>query len=144
MRITGTLQGQRAPLWLRFVFSLCLIVGLFAMHNVVAGDTRPTIEQTPVSAAVQQAGTPVTDHQLNLSQVVSNIHGLATETAGCGGLLMICIAMIIGIGALILLRAKRRDLVLWQLPPPARILLPRFEAPFNKLSPLERSSVLRC
>ena len=57
---------------------------------------------------------------------------------------MLCLAMFVGAGALLMLRRRQSDRVLWQLPPPFHLGESLRLPPFHGLTPLQRSSILRC
>ncbi len=72
-------------------------------------------------------------------------HGSGMSMSECCGLLMLCIAIVMGIGALAMARMPRtgRARVLWQRPAPHTVTLGRALAPLFSSSPLQRTAVLR-
>lgn len=79
------------------------------------------------------------------SATVTSLLGDGMSLSECCGLLSLCIAMIMGVGALALalLRRTGRGRVLWQVPPPHTFTLGRTLAPHYSMSPLQRTAVLR-
>lgn len=71
-------------------------------------------------------------------------HGGTGAGDDCCGLLMLCLAMIAGVGALIVMWTRRTDRVLWQLPPPFSFRVPVRPNPLLHFTPLQRSCILRC
>ena len=133
------------PRALRLVLCLGLAFGIFAMHELLTGATNGDASHhlAVATTAVHNVG--------NASAVVIQMGGdMAPDPAGndfaeCCGMLMLCVAMMVGLGALLVLRARGNDRVLWQLPPPATTIVMSLTLlqTCSKTS-LQRSSVLRC
>jgi hypothetical protein len=141
---------RQAPVWARRWFSALLIVGIVAMFNSMVADSQAagtashSMTLTPLSAHVP--GTATSDVTETQASPAATSHvSSGWSMAECCGLLTLCIAMILGIGALALARSHRTSLgrVLWQLPPPHTFSLGRALAPSFSLSPLQRTAVLR-
>lgn len=133
--------SSTARSWLRVLFVAALVLGLFAMHHVL---TSQIDGMSADHAGAQMAASADAGMQMS---AVSHDEGHGDDGAEgmpeCGGLMLLCVAMIIGVGALIMLRL-RTDRVLWQLPPPTTIVHALRIPAFSSLTPLERSCVLRC
>lgn len=126
-----------------------VILGIFAMHNVLVGggDQMIAHHATPLAAAESSMVTaPSALGTADEMQAVErgDGHGMSGESSDCCGILMLCVAMIMGVGALLLIRRKVAERVLWQLPPPSRLIDLVRVPPFQGLTPFQRSSILRC
>lgn len=154
MLSSETSLSWRAPRWVQVCLSSLLIAGIFAMHNFPAydHDGHGTQEMTEsvvhaassvTVAAVATAGS-VSHHAESAIRVVVAAGGdMGLSMSDCGGLMMLCMAMMLGISAYILIRKRMFDRLLWQLPPPQFTVFGRVTPPFQRLTPLQRSSVLR-
>lgn len=148
MHAMETLRLRPMPHWGRVCLNSCLILGIFAMHHALTGDRgvmaaqHETASMAATASAVQNAAAP-TPATTTHSQLMVAGHGSDMSMSDCGGLMMLCIAMSIGMGAFIVLRKAARDRVLWQLPPPQMHALGSVLAPLQNLSPLQRTAVLR-
>lgn len=124
---------QQMPSSARICLSSLLMLGVLAMHTVVASD----------EGTVAHHASSVSDLS-NVPELVP-LGGMPdVSTSDCGGLSMLCMAMIVGLSAHIVLRRRSLDRVLWQLPPLRDMALGRAIAPFPSLIPRERNPVLRC
>lgn len=140
----------QAPHWTRVCVHSVLIVGIFAMHNLLAGDGDQLTPHhaTPMSAtqsdaAMGPAAVDADHDQLQLAEHGDG-HGPLGPLSDCCGLLVLCLSMIVGAGALLFIRSKSVERVLWQLPPPSHLREVLRASPFQRLTPLQRSSILRC
>lgn len=136
------------PHWGRVCLNSFLILGIFAMHNVLAGDggAMAAIHETTSMAATaggMQSTAGPTPAPTAHPQLMAAGDGSGMSMSDCGGLMMLCVAMSIGIGAFIVLRKAALDRILWQLPPPHMYALGSVLAPLQNLSPLQRTAVLR-
>lgn len=149
MDSTRSRLEHQAPHWVRVCVHSFLIVAFFAMHNVLAdsGDQFAGHHASPDP-------TTQLDAAIGLSSLIADHHrqsaglGDGQEPLGsisdCCGLLMLCLTMIVGGGALLFIRRKLSERVLWQLPPPSRVRALLRVSPFQGLTPFQRSSILRC
>ncbi len=134
------------PRGLRVALNALIILGVFAMHHLLLGpdgEAQPHHEMRPVSAAVSgnsDAGAIVSTEVDNMSSA----DGLQGIMSDCGGPMALCLGMILGVSAYIVLRKRVAERVLWQLSRPAAARPFPVGPPFDCRSPLERSSVLRC
>jgi hypothetical protein len=127
------------PAWLRVCLNSCLILGIFAMHHVlVAEHPAHHVDSASMSMAVQ------VDVPHGVAAFIEGDGHPAGTMSDCCGLMMLCLAMIVGASAFLVLRRRMRDRVLWQLPPPLRLGDALRLPPLHGLTPLQRSSILRC
>lgn len=126
------------PSWLRVCVNSCLILGILAMFHVLVDDPAHLPHDATVSSVMQMdsphslaAGLDLDDHPDG-------------ATSDCCGLMMLCLAMMIGASAVLVLRRRSSDRVLWERPPPFRLGTVLRLPPFQGLTPLQRSSILRC
>lgn len=142
-RVEAMPRGPRAAL------NILIIIGVFAMHNLLlssGGEAQAHHEMLPMSEA---AGGTVHDAATGAVAIVkvvkvSSIDDMNGAMSDCGGLIALCLAMILGVSAYIVLRRRLAERVLWQLPPPTAGPALHTIPAFNCRSPLERSSILRC
>lgn len=142
MQAIRSTLGNPVNRWLRICLHSSLIIGIFAMHHMLVGqDERSGMHHLEVASAAA-----VTHSVSQLGDLPAPFHGDGDThgtAADCCGIMMVCLTMIIGIGAFVLIR-RASGRVLWQLPPPLRFGISLCVPPFHALSPLERTSVLRC
>ncbi|MEJ7634730.1 hypothetical protein [Aeromicrobium sp.] len=141
--------AEALPRGLRAVLNWLIILGVFAMHNVLVGADGQT-QSHHDSMSMSQIGDAA-EETAHMSAVVvaSVVHAAELPDTGgamsdCGGLMALCLAMVVTVSALLVVRQVSRDRVLWQLPPPTAVRAFAPIPPFNCRSPLQRSSVLRC
>lgn len=134
---------RSTPSVVRVCIDVLLILGVLAMHNAVLGGDESVghHDAVMVASVAPDPGAP------NIQSLTTNSDSgvMPGPLSDCGGLMVLCVAMILGVGAYVLLRRRLVDRVLWQLPP-ATMRLPVFAVvpPFDPRSALQRSSVLRC
>jgi hypothetical protein len=137
MHPTAALRPKRR--WLRVCLSSCLILGILAMlHILVADDSAHQMDTAAVMTAMQMDNPP------SVAALVGDDGHADGDLSDCCGLMMLCVAMIAGARAFLLLRRRSADRVLWQLPPPFRLGNSLRLPPIHGLTPLQRSSILRC
>lgn len=155
MYSSGTSHPRQLPHWVRLCLNVSLIVGIFAMHNVVTdgdgefdahhlGSQGFQAASSAKAASMSAVESTASRVGMTVQTLVASNGDMGLSMADCGGLMMLCIAMVLGITAYILLRRRTLDRLLWQLPPPLFTAHGRVIPPFQQLSPLQRSSVLRC
>lgn len=145
MLISGSTSKWRAPTWQRVIVNSLLILGVVAMHNVLAGDTHSAEGHHGASMASSTTATQnTTASDTLLTQSSDPGVPPSDPMPDCGGAMALCLAMILGISAYIVIRKRLADRVLWQLPPPVKFASIAPCPPFNSRSPLQRSSILRC
>lgn len=146
MSATRSLDPRSAPAGLRIGLIGLIIVGVFAMHNMLMSSDsglQPHHQMaTPSLAAVEHHASETASAAVTM--LVDPAGELCGAMADCGDLMALCLAMIVGISAYIAVRKRLSDRILWQLPPPTAARPFRTVPPFNCRSPLERSSILRC
>jgi hypothetical protein len=147
----STTPQRQSSQWSRTFFSVLLVLGIFATLNTIVADPAPA-DHGSVVAMVDSGGsmdTPPADTAFGSTQIDQSTgtpgHGNGMSMSECCGLLMLCIAIAMGIGALTLARMPRtgRARVLWQRPAPHTVTLGRALAPLFSSSPLQRTAVLR-
>lgn len=139
------MTAEAMPRGLKIALNVMVIAGVFAMHNLLSGvgqdmqphHTMPSMSQT-MSGASHTAMTATT---AVVSEAGADMQGTMSD---CGGLMALCLALVLGVSAYLVVRKRLADRVLWQLPPPTSTPVVRAVPPFNARSPIERSSVLRC
>ncbi|MCW2839929.1 MAG: hypothetical protein JWR55_1412 [Aeromicrobium sp.] len=143
------LHRQMQP-WLRICLNSAVIIGIFAMHQMVIGpaDAAPAHHAMPALSSQSTAMTHTADVAASTSapDPASDHKGDGSQgsMSDCCGLLMLCLSMLVGLAAFIFVRSRASARVLWQLPPPAQRGISLRIPPFHNLSPLQRCSVLRC
>lgn len=116
------------------------------MHQLMVGADSGSAQHGDmqmVSATVESVESAAVDSVATVAAVADD-GGAAGLMADCGSLAMLCAAMVLGLGAFILLRQRSCERVLWQLPPPLVAGPSHRISPFQALTPLQRSSVVRC
>ena len=144
--MTHSVEARGVAVWLRVGLIAPLIVGVFAMHNLLM-DSDTGLQ--PHHKMLTSAGASLEHHASEGASAAATMLGEpAGEVGGamsdCGGLMALCLAMIVGASAYIAIRKRLSERILWQLPPPTAARPFRAVPPFNCRSPLERSSILRC
>lgn len=139
--------AEALPRGLRVVLHALIIVGVFAMHNLAlssdGGVHSSHHEMSPVSDVVGAVHDGAADVMVVAQAAVGSGDGTQGSLSDCGGLMALCLAMVVGVSAYIVLRKRVGERVLWQRPPPMGGAFAAVPA-FNCRSPLERSSILRC
>lgn len=120
MSATRSLDPRIVPAGLRVGLIGLIIVGVFAMHNMLMGSDSglPLHHQmaTPSLAAVEHHASEGASAAATM--LMEPAGELCGAMADCGGLMALCLAMIVGISACIALRKRVLDRILWQIPPP--------------------------
>lgn len=146
----GRVTLHQMPPLVRLWLTTMLMLGILVMHGVVTSaddgavahhESMPTVQG---SAAVMGHAAESVSRVAGVAQVGELGGVLGTSLAHCGGLGALCLAMIIGLSAFVVLRRRTLDRVPWQLPPPMGTRRIPATAPFPSMSPRERSSILRC
>lgn len=149
MHTTGVQLHRQMPPWLRTCLNSAVIIGIFAMHQMVIGpaDASPSHHLVPVVSTPAAAA-----HAADLDAAAPNGAAVSGHSDGgsqgwmsdCCGLLMLCLAMLAGAAALIFILRRASERIMWQLPPPTQRGTSLRLPPFQNLCPLQRSSILRC
>lgn len=132
------------PGLLRVAINVLLIVGVLAMHHLILESATATPAHHEMTLVSNVSDVVDTETAATIAKVAHPANLTPSPLSDCGGLMMLCLAMILGVSAYIVLRKRLSDRVLWQLPPPLRLEPFTAVAQFNTQSPLQRSSVLRC
>jgi hypothetical protein len=137
------------PPWVQIWLSLLLSFGILSMHSAIASDdSGPVDHHGSISIAERSASSIATLG--DTFKHVAEAADLAPQPAGesglsasdCGGLAAVCLSMLVGASAYVMLRGRAVNNVLWQLSPEFHTIgHPR--APMEPRSPRERTSVLR-
>lgn len=142
----GSASGRLLPTWQRVVVNSVLILGIVAMHNALAGDSNSSGEHhgTSMTPSMAVAAQHITVGDPKFAPL--NDPGIppTSPMPDCGGAMALCLAMILGISAAIMIRKRLSERVLWRLSPAAAFALVAPRWPFGSLSPLQHSSILRC
>ncbi len=126
-----------------------VVLGLIAMHSLMTLDEgHASSHSTPVA----QAAAPVDgDHGVGSAghaptTSAGDDHGGAPEDdRGCGPLMAMCIAMLVTVAiGVVLVRARELRRVIEQIPVPTMITLGWERPAWQSLTPLQRTTVLRC
>lgn len=137
-------RDRRVPHVLRLVLCLGLAFGIFAMHEMLTGtDDSGSNHRAAAMVDTASHAMAAAPSLVQLGDDMAPDPG-GSGLAGCCGIVMICVSMLVGLGALLILRARGTGRILWQLPPPHRAGLALRIPQFCSLTPLQRSSVLRC
>lgn len=127
---------RQMPPWARVWLSSLLLLGILSMHSAIVSDEGGLVDHHGSISVVESSVSSVL--------AVGDPNGESgLSMSDCGGISMLCLAMIVGASAYIVLRGRAVDRVLWQLPPTVDKAFGRPSGPFEVLSPRERSSVLR-
>ena len=126
---------QQMPPWARLWPSALLLLGVLSMHTAIASDEGGLIPHHETISVAQSVDVP--------SFVPLQGGASCLSAADCGGMAMVCLAVIAAAGAYVVLRGRVVDRVLRQLPSQPGMTYGRPSGPFELRSPRERSSVLR-
>lgn len=113
------LDVKRASNTVRAALSVAVVLGLLtACHFAVfsgsdSGDATSVSASVHADVKVSAGGASSTEHSL------TDLSGKQGLTGFCG-LLIACAMALVGVGAMLLLRASRLDRVLWVRPAPVR------------------------
>lgn len=147
MNIARTTALRRPPHWLRVCLSAFLALGVAGMLNMFMPAPDATALESTHSTAISYgslaepiATTGSSGHHL---APVAPTHDSGLSMSDCCGLVMLCMAMIVGIGAFVHARRTSGWRVMWQLPRPHTFSLGSAVAPFYSSTPLQRTAVLR-
>lgn len=131
-----------------------VVLGLVAMHSLMTLDEG---HATSHNTSVALAAAPVTgdDHEEAGSSHqgaghakaadADGDHGAPAHDLGCGPLMAMCIAMLVAVAiAVFLIRARGLQRIIEQIPVPTMITLGWERPAWQSLTPLQRTTVLRC
>lgn len=135
--------------WLMVLLAPALVVGIVAMHSVLAQPPGES-DMAPMAAAAalhvdMHGDVPAGEVSSTVGRSPGGEHG--TERGGmsdCGGLMTMCMALLVSVAALLLGRDGGSRWVLWQLPPPSLLRLGHVRDAFQALTPRQRTAVIRC
>ena len=118
-----------------------LILGVLAMHVLLTTPQGPS-PMPSVSVATQVHGAI----DVPESGEPRAVDGLRESSMAddCGDLLAACLALLLTIAGLLRWRRNRTRRVLWLRPHPTLVRIGALRAPLDRLTPLERTTVLRC
>lgn len=129
---------------------MLLVLAIAAMINSMVANSSAPADTSSHTMTLMQPSTDMSpanmaDSPEPAAATVSPLPDTGMSMSDCCGLLTLCVAMILGIGALALARLRRTNLgrVLWRTPRPHTFSLGRQLAPVFSSSPLQRTAVLR-
>lgn len=138
---------DQSPHWLRVCVNALIMLGVVAMLNLVGATSEPIASGSSHDVTMTHAQTPGAlaeapgrGHHPALV-VPADDGGMSMED--CCGLVMLCIAMIAGMGAFAFLGRRSIGRMMWQVPRPHTFSLGQVVAPFHIATPLQRTAVLR-
>ncbi len=125
MSSTVARPRQALPAWVRHALVACVVGGILAMHTLLTGVGHGSGVShgelaSSASASATHLGHAAADAAADLMAPMPD--GAGGMLDDCGGLVALCLAMILGVSAAIWLSRRRDDRVLWQLPPPLTLL----------------------
>lgn len=121
------------------------------MHSMLAQSPQPM----PIAmASSSNASAPIdgsehpTSHTATAAQAIADPidggHGHEGSMPDCGGLMAMCLALLMSIIAFVAARRTAVFRVLWVRPLPTHVHLGAARAAFEQLTPLQRTAVIRC
>lgn len=132
---------RHMPLWARIWLSV-LVLGVVSMHHLASTEDGLHDEATQV-AAVAAASAASVSELADVPELVPLEAATDASMATCGGLPMLCLAMILGLSAYIVLRRRERERITYRLPMLHDASPSPPDPPFPSLTTLERTCVLR-
>lgn len=133
------------PTWLLAVLAPALILGIVAMHSMLAQSPQPMPMVMAPSASSAPHGAEVSASSAQTTaDPTDGGHGHEGSMPDCGGLMAMCLALIVSIIAFVAARRGAVLRVLWQRPLPTYMHLGAARAAFEQLTPLQRTAVIRC
>lgn len=148
MRAAPLFSSRDTPHWSRVCVNALLVLGVVAMLNMLGANSEsmaPLGSSHDTSMSHAQTAVPLADAEdsgRHLAPAMP-IHDGGLSVADCCGLVMLCVAMIVGISAFVLSGRPSGGRLMWQMPRPHTFTLGRAVAPFFSISPLQRTAVLR-
>ena len=124
------------PPWARVWLGSLLLLGILSIHSAIVSDEGGFVDHHGSVSVLETSMVSGIDPGASNGE-----SGLSMSD--CGGIAMLCLAMIVGVSAYIVLRNRSLDRVLGQITPILGTAFGRPSGPFEALSPRERSSVLR-
>ncbi|WP_311210056.1 MULTISPECIES: hypothetical protein [unclassified Aeromicrobium] len=132
--------------WLLLVLAPALIVGIVLMHSLMSApaiggmsamdDSMTSMAMTHPAAATHAAVSPTgADAPMG--------HGTG-GMPDCGGLMIMCLALLVSALALAAWRRGPSTRVLWQQARPTLVHLGSMRGTFEALTPRQRTTVIRC
>lgn len=133
-----------------------LILGIIGMHSMlVGGPDSHGAEAGATSHAI--VSTSALSHDDQVTQVPTAGASTDITPAGdgddhdpqgamgdCSGLVAMCLALLASIAGLLIAKARGTGRVLWQLPPAPLTRIGGARRALESLSPLQRTTILRC
>ena len=136
------ISGSR---WALIALAPALILGIVAMHSLLAQSSHAASDEMQAmvaSSAHHAQGEAV------MAQAVASPdqgeRGHENPVPDCGDLVAMCLALLITAAVCAVSRRSPLLRVLWQRPPPTLLRLGDVRAAFERLTPLQRTAVIRC
>lgn len=131
--------------WLLLLLAPALIVGIVLMHSLMSATAvngMPAMDESMTSTTMAD---PVAAHSALLPTGADDPmgHG-AGGMPDCGGLMIMCLALLVSSVALAAWRRGLAVRVLWQQARPTSVHLGRMRGSFEALTPRQRTTVIRC
>ena len=124
-----------------------LLTGVPESHGGHAGSTSDTAASTSITSHEEHPAATTATVAMDSTHAPAGGGGEhePKDTMGdCGGLVAMCLALLVSFAGLLMARAKATDRVLWQLPPAALVRIGTVRRALETLSPLQRTAILRC
>ena len=141
---------QQAPPLARLWLSSLLLLGVLSMHGAIVSDEGGLVDHHGAISAVQSSAAAIAvagdfvTNGVDVPDLVPLQDGEpGLSMSDCGGIVLLCLVMIVGTSAYVLLRGRAAHRVTWHLAPTAAMTLGGTCPPFEVMNPRERSSVLR-
>ncbi len=126
-----------------------VVLGLVAMHSLMTLDEGHAASHSSPAAQVgamttgDDGGHGSAGHGVVAGS--GDEHGAPADDGGCGPLMAMCIAMFVAVAiGVFLIRARGLRRIIEQIPVPTMVTLGWERPAWQSLTPLQRTTVLRC
>ena len=132
-----------------------LILGIIGMHSLLMGSTGSPDPAAHDIAATMSMSSHEAQRMDGVPALIAAVDAAANTSDddhghddgvmnGCGGLVAMCLALLVSAAGCWMARTRAANRVLWSRPPSARFTLGAIRDAFRPLTPLQRSTILRC
>jgi hypothetical protein len=132
--------------WLLFLLAPALIVGIVLMHSLMSAPAiggMPVMDDSMTSMTTTHPAAAT--HAAMVSTGADDPMGHGTGgMPDCGGLMIMCLALLVSFVALTAWRRGPSTRVLWQQARPTFVDLGSMRGAFEALTPRQRTTVIRC